>query len=140
MSVRIGKFAKVMLGAVTIAEIGSYTISGITVDTVDITAFGDTAKDFIPTMIDPGDITINGNYDPSDLTGQIALEAAVAAGTEYGAGQVKFYLDGSTYLTPKGSGKIIFTKSKAISMDKAGVGTVSFSAKLSGDMLEQLNN
>jgi hypothetical protein len=138
MAVKIGKLAKVTLGAVTVAEIGSYTLSGMAVDAIEITAFGDEAKDFIPGMIDPGDVSIKGNYDPSDATGQIALETACKNGTEYGPGDIRFYLDNTIYLTPKTGGTIIITKCKAISMDKAGVGTIEFTGKLSGAPLVQI--
>lgn len=142
MAVKIGRLASVQLLGVVIAEIGSYTLSGYTVDTIDVTAFCDSAKDFIPSMIDPGEITISGNYDPDDTTGQMALEAAVEAGTEYGPGDIRFYLDGAcvvgvgSYLTPKTGGVIIWTKSKAISNSAAGVATIEFTGKLSGAGLE----
>jgi len=145
MSVKIGRLASVELNGNTICEIGSYTLSGYTVDTIDVTAFCDSAKDFIPGMVDPGEITISGNYDPSDTNGQVALEAAVEAGTEYGPDDVKFYLDGQCsgngwYLTPKSPGVIIWTKSKAISFSASGVGTVEFTGKLSGGGLELLHD
>lgn len=140
MTVKIGRLASVKLGSTTIAEIGSYSLSGYTVDTIDVTAFGDSAKDYIPSMIDAGEVTISGNYDPSDSTGQMVLEAAVEAGTEYGPGEVKFYLDQSTYLTPKSGGVIIWTKCKAISVSATGVATIEFTGKLSGAGLEQLND
>jgi hypothetical protein len=144
MGVKIGRFAKVVLnldglGDHTVAEIGSYTISGMTVDPIEITAFGDDAKDFIPGMVDPGTIELSGFYDPTDTEGQAALQTACDDGTELTAGKIKFFLDGSTYLTPKGTGCIIITKSNTIATDKAGAGTVSFSGKISGNVLEQLN-
>jgi len=143
MAVKIGRFAKVTLnldglGEHTIAEIGSYTLSGFTVDPIEITAFGDEAKDFIPGMGDPGTMEVAGNYDPDDAEGQTALENACDLGTELTAGMIKFWLDASTYLTPKSGGCIIITKCKAIGMDKSGVGTISFSGKLSGASLEQI--
>jgi hypothetical protein len=145
MAVKIGRFAKVVLnidglGNHTIAEIGQYTLSGFTVDPIEVTAFGDEAKDFIPGMGDPGTMEISGNYDPNDAEGQTALETACDNGTELGPGTIKFYLDASTYLTPKTGGCIIITKCKAIAMDKSGVGTISFSGKLSAAALEQLND
>jgi hypothetical protein len=141
MTVKIGRLACVKLGSTVIAEIGSYTLSGYTVDTIDVTAFCDSAKGFIPSMIDPGTVTIAGNYDPQDDTGQKVLEAAVEAGTEYGPDQVKFFLDGGCsaagyYLTPASGGIIIWTKSKNISNSAAGVATVEFTGKLSGAGLE----
>jgi len=135
MAVKIGKLAKVVLNGVTVAEIGSYTLSGLSVDSIETTAFGDEAKDFIPGMVDPGEVTFSGNYDPTDAFGQIALEAACKNGTEYGPGEIRFYLDANTYLTPLTGGVIIITKCKAISMEKSGVGTVEFSGKLSGNTL-----
>lgn len=138
MSVRVGRFAKVTIYGNLIAEIGSYTLSGYTVDPIEITAFGDNAKDYIPGMGDPGTMELSGNYDPTDTNGQAVLQTVCDNGTELGPGDIRFYLDATYYLTPKAGGCIIITKSNAISMDKAGVGTVSFSGKLSGAGLEQL--
>ncbi len=135
MAVKIGKLAKVTLGTVTIAELGQYTLSGNAVDSIETTAFGDEAKDFFPGMIDPGTISFSGNYDPSDATGQIALETACTNATEYGPGGIRFYLDAFWYLTPSTGAVIIITKCKAISMDKAGVGSIAFEGKLSGGSL-----
>jgi len=142
MSVKVGKFAKVNinldgLGEHTVSRIGTYTLSGITVDPVEYTAFGDTSKAFMPGMVDPGTIEISGYYDPDDVEGQDALQTACENGTELTAGMIKFFLDTEYYLTPKGVGCIIITKSNAVAMDKAGVGTVSFSGKVSGAVLEQ---
>lgn len=139
MGVTKGYLAKFVLNGVTIAEIGSYTISGISVDSIEITAFGDEAKDYIPGLVDPGDFTVTGHYDRTNTTGQIVLEAAVAAATEYAAGTVRFYIDSNTYLTPAAGGIIFFTKSKNIGMDKAGVGTIEFAGKISAACLEQLS-
>lgn len=140
MTVKIGKLASVELNGVIIAEIGSFVYSGFTVDQIDVTAFLDTAKDFIPSIIDPGEITITGNYDAADTTGQLALETAVENGTEFGPGELKFRLDGSGvsgyYLTPETGGVIIWTKSKTISTSATGVATVEFTGKLSGGGLE----
>ena len=140
MSVKIGKLAKVVLNGATILGIGSFSFSGFSVDQVEVTAFGDQAKNFIPTIGDAGDVTVTGFYNPDDTTGQIALEAACIAGTELGPGVIKFYIDTNTYLTPSNLGVIIITKTKAISMDKAGVAQITFSAKLSGGGWEQLND
>jgi len=135
MTVKIGKLAKVTMGAISIAEISSYTLSGMAVDSIETTVFGDEAKDFIPGMIDPGTISFSGNYDPSDTGGQIALETACASGTEYGPNAIRFYLDAFYYLTPATGAVIIITKCKAIGMDKAGVGSITFEGKLSGGSL-----
>lgn len=141
MSVKIGKLASVQINGVVIAEIGSFVYTGYTADSIDVTAFCDSAKDYIPSMVDPGEITITGNYDTSDTTGQMALETAVEDGTEYGPGEIKFFLDGScgatgNYLTPETGGVIIWTKSKTISVSATGVATVEFTGKLSGGGLE----
>jgi len=142
MAVKIGRFASVKLnldglGDHTVLKIGSYTLSGITVDPVDVTAFGENAKNFIPGMVDPGTVELSGFYDPDDAEGQDALQTACENGTELTAGMIKFFVDDSTYFTPKSGGCVIITKSNAVAMDKAGVGTVSFSGKVSGAVLEQ---
>ena len=142
MAVKIGKLAKVSLNPDglsehTVSRIGNYTLSGITVDPVECTAFGDASKAFMPGMVDPGTIEISGYYDPDDAEGQDALQTACENGTELTVGMIKFFVDDSTYFTPKSGGCIIITKSNAVVMDKAGVGTVSFSGKVSGAVLEQ---
>lgn len=138
MAVKIGKLAKVTLGTTTIAEIGSYTLSGFTVDSIDVTAFGDEAKKAVPSIGDGGEISIKGNYDLSDHTGQLALEAACAAGTEYGPNAIRFYVDADHYITPATGGVIIITKCKSIGMEKSGVATVEFTGKVSGAPLQYI--
>jgi len=90
-------------------------------------------------MVDPGDVKFAGHYDPTDSTGQIALELACKNGTEFGPGDIRFYLDPTTYLTPDTGGVIVITKCKAISMEKSGVATVEFDGKLSGNTLVQIS-
>lgn len=61
-----------------VAELRSIKGSGRQADTDDVTNFDSLGKEFIATIIDPGEWDIEGNYISSD-TGQAALETNFAA-------------------------------------------------------------
>lgn len=132
-----GSGGKVMLGSVVVANIKEWSISGFTMGTLETTAFGSTIKTFVPDKTgDPGTISFSGNYDPADSTGQAALDALCVAGTT--STDLYLYANTSTFWRVGASGNIITTKGKAIALPRAGLGTVSFEGKVSGDDMEQV--
>lgn len=63
-----------------VAEIKTIKLSGRKWDTDDVTNMSSPGyKEFIATIIDPGEFALEGNRVSSDL-GQVAMEAAFAAG------------------------------------------------------------
>lgn len=132
MAVKIGKLGKVTVGASTIAEMGTYTLSGFTRDALESTAFGDDVKEYTFGVADAGEISFNGNYDPTDTNGQLIVDSACLNGSVFTGGDLKFYIDSTSYLTVDTGGNILITKCRAVSMDKAGLGTIEFSGKISG--------
>ena len=134
MAVKVGKLAKVTVGASTVSEQGQYSLSGFSRDALDSTAFGDDVKEFTFGVGDGGEITFSGNYDPADTTGQEFINSYCSNGSVFTTGMLRLYVDSTSYLTI-GGGNILITKTKAIAFDKAGLGTISFTGKLSGSAM-----
>lgn len=136
MAAKPGKLASVKIGASKVAGIGTWSMSGLTRDVLEDTEFGDDIKTFVFGAADGGMLDFNGLYDPSDTTGQVALRTAVLNSTSYGSGTtgLNFYLDATSYWSISGTGTLLPTKCDTISMDKSGLGQISFSCKVSGTM------
>ena len=87
MGVAEGRNGKVTLVATTtgsehtVAELGEWSISGISRNMIDFTAFGDETAKYKPGMLDPGTITFNGWYDATDSTGQAQFITLLSSGT-----------------------------------------------------------
>jgi hypothetical protein len=132
-----GAGGKVMLGSVVVANIKEWSLSGFQMGTQETTAFGTTIKTFIPDGTgDPGTVSFNGNYDPSDSTGQLALDALCVAGTT--STNLYLYANTSTFWRVGSGGNIITTKAKAVSLARNGLGSVSWEGKASGAAMEQV--
>jgi len=137
MSAISGLGGKVMLGSVVIANIKEWQISGFVMGTYDTTAFGSTIKTFIPDGTgDPGTISFSGNYDPADTAGQKALDALCLAGTV--STDLYLYANTSTFWRVAAGGNIITTNAKAVTLPRSGLGTTSYSGKVSGQAMEQV--
>jgi len=132
MSVKIGKIAKVTIGVATVAEIGTYSLSGFSRDVLESTAFGDDIKEYTAGVADGGEVTFAGHYDPTDANGQLLVDSACRNASVFTGGDLKFYIDNTSYLTVDTGGNILITKCKAIAFDKAGIGTIDFTGKVSG--------
>jgi hypothetical protein len=146
---RNGKITVVEMGSTyqtvhTVAELGTWSISGFNRDMIEYTAFGDTVKKWKPGMLDGGTITFTGFYDGTDSTGQVRLVTALSSGGAIGnstaAGKVsKLRLwanddpsfDGYGFWSCTGSAGQIYITTVDLSQDKNGLGTISFTAKVS---------
>lgn len=132
-----GKNGKVMLGSVVVANIKEWKINGFVMGTLETTAFGTTIKTFIPDDTgDPGTLSFSGNYDPSDATGQAALDALCVAGTT--RTDLYLYANTSTFWRVGSGGSIITTKGKSVTFQRNGLGSVDFEGKVSGAAMEQV--
>ena len=149
MAVKVGYLGKVTLGASTIVGMGTWTLSGITADQMEATVFGDNWKSYEFGCKDGGQISFNGFLDPADTTGQQALQKANMDNTDLTS--LQLFVDNTSYYIPSAStsyfapgslstgqsGKVshVNITSYDISMDKAGLATISFTAKVSGLMV-----
>jgi len=149
MGVKVGYKAKVTLGSATIVGMGTWSLSGITADQMESSKFGDNWKSYEFGMKDGGQITFSGLLDPADTTGQYALMSANLGNTDLT--NLRLYVDATSYYEPcqstgyfaPGSLSTGFDSIKSavnitsydISLDKSGLGQISFTAKVSGLMV-----
>lgn len=146
MSTKSGRVARVMYGANTIAGIGEFTLSGYRAEFAEDSDFEDTVKKFVRVGADdPGEISFSGNYDPDDTNGQVAINAIKA--TTIGMTNLYFYdqygagAGGDTYSFWRvaSGGEILLQEFNAVRMAKNGIGTVTFSGKVSGAGMERVS-
>lgn len=137
MAAKVGKLASVKYNGNKVCGMGTWSLSGFTRETLEDTEFGDDIKSFVFGMGDGGTVEFSGIYDPADTTGMIALDALCIAGTSLAASTagLAFYIDSTSYYSVTG-GTILPTKSVAVSMDKNGLGQISFSGKISGGYMK----
>jgi hypothetical protein len=128
-----GNKAKVVKGSSTVAGMGNWKMDGISVDQLEYTSFGDTAKKYITGLLDYGTISFGGFYDPTDTTGQGALVSANFSNTKLT--DVKLYINNTSYWTPNltaDSDAGMYVTSFNIGIDKSGLGTIEFTGKATG--------
>ena len=148
MAVKVGHLGKVFLGASTIIGMGTWSLSGITADQMESSAFGDNWKTYEFGMKDGGQVTFNGFLDPADVTGQEALQKANIANTDLTS--LRLWVDATSYYEPNQTTSYFSPNltsaqntpvshvniiSYDIGMDKSGLATTSFTAKVSGVMV-----
>jgi len=133
MGFKAGNNAKVTLGSATVVGMGNWKLNGITVDLLESTAFGDSAKQFMTGLVDYGTLSFGGLYDPADTTGQNILISDMLNNSKIG--NIRLHVDNTSYWTPNVtavSAAGMLMQSVPIGMDKSGLGTIEFSAKCTG--------
>jgi len=134
-----GVNGKVMKGSVVVAEMVSWSMSGFSMPVTSApTAFGDTGVKVyeVAELGEGGTIEFNGNYDPSNSTGQQALTTLCQAGTHIT--DLYLYANTSTFWRVGAGGYIILTKADAVTMPRNNFGTISFSGQISTAAMEQV--
>jgi len=136
----------------TIAEMGSWSISGPTRNTISVSAFGDSVARQEITTLTGQSITFNGFYDGTD-TGQAALVSILSSGVPIrcctGAGlwpaRLKLWANsdsdrpgyGYWALSTAGTtSATIYMTGMELGQSKDGLGTVSFTAAVVDDDLK----
>jgi len=149
MGVKVGYKGKVTLGTSTILGMGTWSLTGITADQMESSEFRDNWKTYEFGMKDGGTVAFNGWLDPADTTGQQTLMKANLDNTDLTS--LRLYVDMASYYEPcqttsyfapgslsTGQDTVysyVNITSYDISMDKAGLATVSFTGKVSGVMV-----
>jgi hypothetical protein len=134
MAVYTGRYAKVAFGTTAVGGQGKWSLDGITVDTLDTTAFGDTAKQFAMGLTDYGTLTFGGNYDYTD-TGQNTLVSANINASKIA--NLRLYVDNTTYWVPDTTSvgaAGMYIQSVKITQDINGLGKIDVTAKLTGPL------
>lgn len=133
-----GMNAKVTLGTTTVLGIGSWSMSGLTVDLLETTSFGDTAKQFITGLMDYGEVTFGGIYDLSNAGGQSTLISAMMNNSKIP--DLRLYINSVSSWVPNVTGLSaagVLITSVTIGQDKSGLGTIEFTGKYTGPVVLQ---
>jgi hypothetical protein len=145
----VGKDCAVKLGTNAVTYMGTWSLSGTSVDQLDTSAFGDTWKQYSFGLKDGGQISFAGFYDPADTTGQNALRFGNAQNSALTT--LRLYVNSVSYYEPCATTSYfspaitntgstpglssVYITSFDISADKSGMVNVSFTAKVSGVMV-----
>jgi len=144
----VGKNCKVALGATKVLGIGSWSMDGQTRAEIDDTEFGDEYAKFKFSVINGGAITFAGNYKKDDVTGQDALDDFFDQATDLTS--LRLYVDNTSYYEPcqttsylrpnntsTANTKLSYVNitAKPITADKGALMGISFTAKISGQMV-----
>ncbi len=134
MGFKVGRDCSVRLGVTTILGMGTWSMSGVVTDLLEDTEFGDQWKTYMMGLKDGGEITFNGLYDPADATGQTALITACNNATSIT--DLRLYVDNTSYWVPTTSNPLsfVYITKYQVEEDKAALGKVTFTAKISGKM------
>jgi len=129
MAVQNGDVAYVQYAGATVAELGTWEVSGLTNETIeDGPHFGGKIKKFVAGAQDPGTISFSGDYDPADTNGQVALIAAAKAQTLMTT--LYFYVNATQYWAVDSGGSIMLTAAPQLKVSANGLGKISFTGKV----------
>lgn len=134
-----GKGGKVMYGSVTLANVTEWSMTGVSMGLIKKDpAFGDTiVEKETDGILEPGQISFKGNYDPADRSaGQGAIAAQLVLGSKLT--NLYLYANASTFWRVGTGGSIIITKADAITLPRSGNGTIDFAGEVEGAAMEQV--
>jgi len=144
----VGKDCAVKISTNAVTYMGTWSLSGTSVDQLDTSAFGDTWKQYSFGLKDGGQISFAGFYDPADTTGQNAFRFANCQNSALTT--IRLYVNSVSYYEPCQTTSYfsptitnvastvlssVYITSFDISADKSGMVNVSFTAKVSGVMV-----
>ena len=132
MATKSGRIASARIAATKITGAGTWSWSGFTREIIEEDSWDLDIKKKHFGVGDGGEITISGLYDALDATGQDLLNAACIGSSLFTGGDLRLYVDSTSYWTVDTGHNILITKAPAITMEKSGMGTVEFSAVVSG--------
>jgi len=131
-----GNFQKVTLGATSkILGAGSYSYSGATRNTVDVSEFGTDIDTFDYVNATGGTLTIdNVSYDITDPE-QSTLISAMQNKTKLinsVTSGIRFWLNSTSYMTIGTSGTLLVTNAGSVEASRTGVARTKFELQVSG--------
>lgn len=128
-----GIFQRVTVGTYPLLGAGEYSLSGFTRETLDAGEFQDDVTKYEFGVMDGGTITINNVlYDPTDSTGQAILDSACLNASKFGSGDLRFWVNSTSYKTIASGGHILITKTGGVDAQRNGLARTSFEGKISG--------
>lgn len=139
MSKISGKSGKFMYGSVVVANITEWSMSGFSFSKIKKDpAFNDTVAEYVlDDILEPGTISVKGNYDPDDSAGQTALESAAEAGL--GFTNLYLYETANRFWRVGSGGEILVEQCQGITLPRSGFASFALSAQVSGAKMERVS-
>lgn len=132
MSGLAGYKGKVTIASdVTVADMATWSISGMENEMLESTVLTDTVKSYVPGRLDGGTATITGQYDPTDTNGQVALMANFTGKTAVTTPKLWYGEDALEYFEKSG-GDVYVESITDFGVDQSGLGTIGFVLRISG--------
>ena len=145
MTSKPGRACKVTLGSNNVLGMGTWELGGGSTTELDTTEFGNDFSEIELGITVGGNASFSGLYKKDDTVGQDLIRAAFYAKSDITT--LRFYVDSVSYFTPNsttaaGGGLpaasqvsyINIISEPTISVDMAGLVTISFTGKISGVM------
>ena len=132
MATKSGRIASVRLGTYKVAGLGTWSYGGFSREVIEEDSWDLDIKKKHFGVGDAGELTYSGLYDASDPTGQDLLNSACLNSSAFTGGDLKYYIDNTSYWTVDTGYEMLATKCHAITMEKSAMGTVDFTAIPSG--------
>ena len=127
MTTKSGRIASVKLGTVKVAGQGTWTLGGYTREVIEEDSWDLDIKKKYFSVGDAGTITFSGLHDPAN-TEQITLDSACLNSSLLVSGDIRFYVDSTSYWTIAAGGTVMITKCQSVTLEKSSMGTVDFEA------------
>jgi hypothetical protein len=128
-----GQFMKITVGTNKVLGAAKYSLSGFTRKTQAVSEYGDDIDVFDFLTADGGTISItDALYDPTDSTGQALLDSAALNASKFTSGDLRFYVNSTSYRTVASGGHMLVTMGSRLDSDRNGLGRCGFEAKVSG--------
>jgi hypothetical protein len=152
MAIAEGRHGKVTVSTTApavhlVAELKSWSISGINRNMIDVSRFQDDVMRFKPGLLDPGTIQFSGFFDGTDSTGQVQLITSLSSGgaiSNDGPELRKMRLwanddatfDNYGFFSCTGSSGAVYMQSMDVNINNNGVVEISFTGKVSDGIFE----
>jgi len=144
MAAVVGKDTSVRMTKQKVLGMGTWSITGITVDLLEDTEFGDEWRTYLCGLKDGGEVSFSGYLDPA-CTSQNYLRSAMAYCSQLR--HLRFYINepsaagGTTYYEPDSTGlptgySYVLITAWDINADKNGLVACSFTGKICGQMVK----
>jgi hypothetical protein len=131
MATKSGRIASVKITGTKVAGMGTWSFSGFTRELIEEDSWDLDIKKKHFSVGDAGTLTFSGLHDPADAS-QITLNSACINSSNFTSGNIRFYIDNTSYWTIAIGGTILITKVESITMEKSAMGTVDFEAAVQG--------
>ena len=132
MATKSGRIASVRLGTYKVAGLGTWNYGGFSREVIEEDSWNLDIKKKHFGVGDAGELTFSGLYDSADTTGQDLLNSACLNSSAFTGGNLRFYIDNTSYWTVNTGSTMLVTKCQSITMEKSAMGTTDFTAVPSG--------